>query len=206
VRSNQGAPGVDGQSFEAIEAEEGKERFLQRLREQLESKTYRADAVRRVWIPKPDGSNRPLGIPTIRDRVVQMAAKLVMEPIFEADFCEHSYGFRPKRSAHDAVDVVAEALLAGHGQVIDADLSKYFDTIAHAKLLAVVAERISDGAILALIKQWLKAAVVEEDEDGTRRTGGGGKGNRQGTREARGNFPVAGEPVSAPVGSDMGAP
>ena len=181
VRSNRGAPGVDGQSFEAIEAEEGKERFLQRLREQLENKTYRADAVRRVWIPKPDGSKRPLGIPTIRDRVVQMAAKLVMEPIFEADFCESSYGFRPERSAHDAVDAVAEALLAGHCHVIDADLSKYFDTIPHAKLLAVVAERISEGAILALIKQWLKAAVVEEDEDGTRRTGGGGKGNRQGT-------------------------
>jgi RNA-directed DNA polymerase len=100
VRSNQGAPGIDGQTFEAIEAEQGKERFLQCLREQLESKMYRADAVRRVWIPKPDGAKRPLGIPTLRDRVVQMAAKLVMEPIFEADFCEHSYGFRPKRSAH----------------------------------------------------------------------------------------------------------
>lgn len=129
VRSNEGAPGLDGQSFEAIEAEEGKERFLQRLREQLESKTYRADAVRRVWRPKPDGSKRPLGIPTIRDRVAQMAAKLVMEPIFEADFCESSYGFRPKRSAHGAVDTVAEALLAGHCHIIDADLSNYFDTI-----------------------------------------------------------------------------
>lgn len=180
VRSNEGAPGIDGQGFEAIEAEEGKERFLQRLREQLESKTYRADAVRRAWIPKPDGSKRPLGIPTIRDRVAQMAAKRVMEPIFEADFCESSYGFRPKRSAHGAVDTVAEALLAGHCHIIDADLSNYFDTIPHAKLLAVVAERISDGAILALVKQWLKAPVVEEDADGTRRTGGG-KGNRQGT-------------------------
>ena len=206
VRSNQGAPGVDGQTFEAIEAEQGKERFLQSLREQLESKTYRADAVRRVWIPKPDGAKRPLGIPTLRDRVVQMAAKLVMEPIFEADFCGSSYGFRPKRSAHDAVDAVAEALLAGHCHVIDADLSKYFDTLPHAKLLAVVAERISDGAILALIKQWLKAAVVEEDEEGTRRTGGGGKTNRQGTREAWGDLPVAREPVSALAGSDMGAP
>jgi len=181
VRSNKGAPGVDGQTFEAIEATEGESRFVQRLREQLESKTYRAESVRRVWIPKPDGSRRPLGIPTIRDRVVQMAAKLVLEPIFEADFCEHSYGFRPKRSAHDAVDAVADALLTGHVHVIDADLSRYFDTIPHAKLMAVVAERISDGALLALIKQWLKAPVVEEDDDGTRRTSGGGKGNRQGT-------------------------
>lgn len=181
VRSNKGAPGVDGQTFEAIETGEGEACFVQRLQRQLEEKTYRADAVRRVWMPKPDGSQRPLGIPTIRDRVVQMAAKLVLEPIFEADFCEHSYGFRPKRSAHDAVDAVADALLSGHVHVIDADLSKYFDTIPHAKLLAVVAERISDGAILALIKQWLKAAVVEEDDDGIRRTSGGGKSNRQGT-------------------------
>jgi group II intron reverse transcriptase/maturase len=181
VRSNKGAPGIDGVTFEIIEEGEGRECFLQRLREQLESKTYRTDAVRRVRIPKPDGSQRPLGIATIQDRVVQMAVKLVIEPIFEADFCEHSYGFRPKRSAHDAVDAVANALLTGHCHVIDADLSKYFDTIPHAKLLAVVAERISDGAILALIKQWLKAPVVEEDEDGTRRNDGGGKGNRKGT-------------------------
>jgi RNA-directed DNA polymerase len=106
--------------------------------------------------------------------------KIVLEPIFAADFCEHSYGFRPKRSAHDAVEAVADALLSGHAQVIDADLSKYFDTIPHAKRLAVVAERIRDGAVLALIKQWLKAPV-EDDDDGTRRTSGGGKGNRQGT-------------------------
>jgi group II intron reverse transcriptase/maturase len=180
VRSNEGAPGINGQSFEAIEAEEGKERFLQRLREQLESKTYRAEAVRRAWIPKPDGSKRPLGIPTLRDRVAQRAAKRVTEPICEADFGESSDGFRPKRSAHGAVDTVAEALRAGHGHIIDADLSNYFDTIPHAKLLAGVAERISDGAILALVKQWLKASGVEEDAEGTRRTGGG-KGNRQGT-------------------------
>jgi len=181
VRANKGAPGIDGQTFEAIETQDGKEQFLACLREQLTHKTYRADAVRRVWIPKPDGSRRPLGIPTIRDRVVQMAAKIVIEPIFEADFCEHSYGFRPKRSAHDAVNAVAGALLKGKRHVIDADLSKYFDTIPHAKLLAVVAERISDAAVLGLIKQWLKAAVVEEDEDGTRRNDGGGKGNRRGT-------------------------
>ena len=166
VRANKGAPGVDGRSFEAIESHEGQERFLAGLQEELTQKSYRADAVRRVWIPKADGSKRPLGIPTIRDRVVQMAMKIVIEPIFEADFCESSYGFRPRRSAHQAADAVTEALLRGQAQVIDADLSKYFDTIPHAKLLSVVAERISDGAVLALIKQWLRAPVVEEDRAG----------------------------------------
>ncbi len=134
-----------------------------------------------MLIPKADGSMRPLGIPTIRDRVAQMAVKLVIEPIFEADFCDHSYGFRPKKSAHDAVDDIANALWAGHTQVIDADLSKYFDSIPHAKLLAVVAERIVDGGILALIKQWLKAPVIGEDDRGKRKTVGGGKANSRGT-------------------------
>jgi len=180
VRSNKGAPGVDGVSFAGIEAEEGRERFLLKLAEELQNRTYRANAVRRVWIPKADGSKRPLGIPTIRDRVAQMAVKLVIEPIFEADFCETSYGFRPKRSAHDAADAVAEALLYGHRHVIDADLSKYFDTIPHAKLMATVAERVSDGAVLALIKEWLKAPVSEEDERGGIHMSGG-KGNRLGT-------------------------
>jgi group II intron reverse transcriptase/maturase len=168
-------------SFESIEDGEGEGCFLRKLREELEGKSYRAQAVCRVWIPKPDGSERPLGIPTIGDRVVQMAVKLIIEPIFEADFCDTSYGFRPKRSAHDAADAGAESLLKRQGYVIDADLSKYFDTIPHAKLLAVVAERISDGGILWLIKQWLKAAVVEEDKDGKRRTIGSGKDNRLGT-------------------------
>lgn len=180
VRSKKGAPGVDGVTFEVIEAEEGDGILLARLREDLKSKKYRADAVRRVWIPKPGGKKRPLGIPTIRDRVVQMAVKLVIEPIFEADFCDSSYGFRPKRSAHNAIDDVADGLHKGHGRVIDADLAKYFDTIPHAKLMSVLAERIADGRILALIKQWLKAPVVEEDEKGKRRTHGG-KGNRRGT-------------------------
>jgi len=122
-----------------------------------------------------------LTVPTIRDRVAQMAVKLVIEPIFEADFCENSYGFRPQRSAHDAVDDIAITLNRGYTQVIDADLSKYFDTIPHANLMATVAERISDGAILHLIKMWLKAPVIEEAQDGTKRTAGGGKRNRKGT-------------------------
>lgn len=132
-------------------------------------------------IPKADGSQRPLGIPTIRDRVAQMAVKLIIEPIFEADFCPNSYGFRPKKSAHEAIDEIAEALHQGYTQVIDADLSKYFDSIPHAKLLAVVAERIVDGAILHIIKRWLKAPVIEEAKDGTKKNVGGGKASSKGT-------------------------
>lgn len=153
VRSNKGAPGIDGVSFAAIEAEEGVEQFLAGLSEEVKNRTYQPMPVRRVMIPKPDGSERPLGIPTIRDRVVQMAVKLIMEPIFEADLCDCSYGFRPKRSAQHAVDDVADALHKGYCHGIDADLSKYFDTIPHAKLMAVVAERIADGGIFHLIKQ-----------------------------------------------------
>ena len=127
VRANRGSAVIDGISFEAIENGIGVETLLRELARDLKDKTYRAQPVRRVMIPKADGSQRPLGIPTLRDRVAQMAVKLIIEPIFEADFCEHSYGFRPKKSAHDAVDDIANALWAGYTQVIDADLSKYLD-------------------------------------------------------------------------------
>ncbi len=181
VRANQGSPGVDGISFEDIEQKTGIDTFLSELAQDLKDKIYHPSPVRRVMIPKADGSQRPLGIPTIRDRVAQMAVKLVIEPIFEADFCPNSYGFRPKKSAHDAVDEIADALHKGYTQVIDADLSKYFDSIPHAELLAVVAERIVDSAILHVIKLWLKAPVIGEDKDGTRKNVGGGKANSKGT-------------------------
>jgi group II intron reverse transcriptase/maturase len=181
VRANKGSAGIDGITFAAIEENEGVSAFIAELEEALRNKTYKPDPVKRVMIPKSDGSQRPLGIPTIRDRVAQMAVKLVIEPIFEADFCETSYGFRPKKSAHDAVDDVAYAMNRGYTEVIDADLSKYFDTIPHANLMATVAERICDGEILRIIQMWLKAPVMEVDKDGTKRNIGGGKGNHTGT-------------------------
>ena len=181
VRANKGSAGIDGVTFAAIETGEGEAAFIAELEAALKNKTYKPDPVKRVMIPKRDGTLRPLGIPTIRDRVAQMAVKLVIEPIFEADFCETSYGFRPRKSAHDAVDDVAMHMNCGYAEVIDADISKYFDTIPHSNLLAVVAERICDGEILRLIKMWLKAPIVEVDKDGKKRNVGGGKGNRKGT-------------------------
>lgn len=181
VRANKGSAGIDGVTFEDIEKGEGETAFMAELEEALRNKTYKADPVQRVMIPKRDGSQRPLGIPTIRDRVAQMAVKLVIEPIFEADFCKTSYGFRPKKSVHDAVDDVAYTLYTGYTEVIDADISKYFDTIPHSNLMAVIAERVCDSEILRLIKMWLTAPIMEIDKDGTKRNVGGGKGNRKGT-------------------------
>ena len=175
VRQNQGSPGIDGETFAAIEAGIGKLAYCQEIQESLKANTYRAMPVKRVEIPKPNGETRPLGIPCIKDRVVQMAVKLVIEPIFEADFSPNSYGFRPKRSAHQAMDAIREGLLKGHAQVIDADLSKYFDTIPHNKLLRAVAERIVDSRILSLLRQWLKVPVIKVDKKTDNIIGGGRK-------------------------------
>ncbi len=180
VRSKGGSAGVDGITAEKIEKSGRRVTFLLEIQEELKNKTYKAQPVRRVMIPKPDGSKRPLGIPTFRDRVVQMAVKLVIEPIFEADFCDNSYGFRPKKSAHDAINDVKRTIRQGNVNIIDADLSKYFDTIPHSNLMAAIAKRICDKEVLHLIKMWLKAPVVEEDESGKKRYTGGKK-NRKGT-------------------------
>jgi RNA-directed DNA polymerase len=172
AKSNDGAPGVDGQSFEDIESS-GAEKWLTGIREELRNQTYRPQPVRRVPIPKPGGGERPLGIPTIRDRVVQTAAKLVIEPIFEVDLEPNAYGYRPKRSAQDAIQEVHKLLCEGYTDVVDADLSKYFDTIPHSELLKCVARRIVDRDMLHLIKMWLKVPVEEREENGNYRLTGG---------------------------------
>jgi RNA-directed DNA polymerase len=174
AKANGGAAGPDGVTFAQIE-EQGNADLLEELHEALKTKQYRPGPVRRVYIPKLSGGERPLGIPNIRDRVVQTAAKLILEPIFEADFDEDSYGFRPKRDAHQALEAIETALKEGMCWVLDADISAFFDTIPHDRLMKAVAARVVDGAMLALVKMFLAAPIVDE------RDGGPPRRNRQGT-------------------------
>src|SRR5215831_18483051 len=185
-QANGGGAGVDNQSFADIETY-GVERWLGELAQELKSRTYRPLPVRRVYIAKPDGGQRPLGVPAIRDRVAQTAAVLVLEPIFEADLPPEQYAYRRDRSALDAVRRVHELINTGHGEVVDADLSSYFDSLPHAELLKSVARRIVDRAMLHLIKMWLEAPVEETDE----------RGNTQ--RSTRNRDEGRGTPQGAPI-------
>ena len=179
ARANHGSPGVDGESFEGIESK-GLEEWLKGLREELRKRSYQPQPVRRVMIPKHGGGERPLGIPTIRDRVAQTAAKLILEPIWEAEMEPNAYGYRRGKSAQDAIGKVDELLHEGYTDIVDADLSKYFDTIPHSELMQCVARRMVDRHMLHLIKMWIRVPVEERDENGKRRVTGG-KDNDRGT-------------------------
>ncbi len=176
VKPHDGRPGVDGEEIAAIAVSaESESRFLDEIQQELREKRYYPGAVRRVYIPKANGKLRPLGIPCVRDRVVQQATLLILEPIFEADFVDSSYGFRPGRSAHDALAEIQGHLKQGYQAVYDADLKSYFDTIDHRKLLACVRYRVTDRSVIGLIRMWLEAKIVEPGEKGP------GQKNRQGT-------------------------
>jgi len=162
VAGNRGAAGVDGKSIKWIRDEYGVDRLLSEIGELLRSKRYHPDFIRRAYILKDDGSKRPLGIPTVVDRVVQMSVKLVIEPLFEADFIPCSYGFRPKRCSHQAIRFIDDHLRRGYGWVVDVDLKSYFDTIPHDPLLDLVQRRMTDRRVLRLIRYWLKAGILED--------------------------------------------
>jgi RNA-directed DNA polymerase len=166
VLAHNGAPGVDGMTCHDILDVLDLDTFLRELQEELRNRTYRPQPVKRVYIPKPDGRQRPLGIPTVRDRIVQTAALLALEPIFEADFLDSSYGFRPGRNAHQAIDAIRQYLAAGFTEVYDADLKSYFDTIPHDALLKCLERRIADRKVLQLIRMWLESPVIETDKNG----------------------------------------
>jgi RNA-directed DNA polymerase len=180
VLAHNGAPGVDGMTCRDILDVLDLDTFLRELREELRNRTYRPQPVKRVYIPKPDGRQRPLGIPTVRDRIVQTAVLLVIEPIFEADFLDSSYGFRPGKNAHQAIDAIRQYLSAGFTEVYDADLKSYFDTIPHDALLKCLERRIADRQVLKLIRMWLESPVIETDDRGRTKASRPKQGTPQG--------------------------